>query len=228
MIKKPKQNKEDLAYTIAKVGISILPVVGGPAAEIFSAVVTPPIVKRRDEWIESLVIRLEEMEERVKGFKLEDLSANEEFISAVSHATVSAARTHQKEKLDALRNAVLNVALKNEINYELQQIFLNYIDYFTPLHIRLLTYFSTPKNWCKKGWEAVPSLKQVMILTEYDVAFPELKHYKNFINQLVEDIINRGLLSIREENDEEGIYNFKTSSLGNLFLAFINSPKEVN
>jgi hypothetical protein len=48
-LKKPKASMGDIAHTSTKAGLSAIPLVGGPAAEIFAAIITPPLTKRRDE-----------------------------------------------------------------------------------------------------------------------------------------------------------------------------------
>ena len=57
-------------------------------------------------------------------------------MSVVLQATQAALRTHQAEKLEALRNAVLNVAAGKGPSDDMQMVFLSFIDSFrndTPL-----------------------------------------------------------------------------------------------
>jgi hypothetical protein len=51
------------------------------------------------------------LELEAQGLKLEDLQSNEQFISAVMHASLAVIRTQQEAKLTALRNAIINVAI---------------------------------------------------------------------------------------------------------------------
>ena len=102
--------------------------------------------KRRDERMDSIARRLSELEQKVDELRLEDLRDNEAFVSTVMHASQAALRSHQKEKLDALRNAVLNAALPNAPDDDLQLMVLNYIDSLTPGHLRILTFFENPRR----------------------------------------------------------------------------------
>ena len=124
---KPKAGAGDVAHTVVKAGLSAIPFIGGPAAEIFSAIIVPPLSKRRNEWIESIAKGLKTLEEKIDNFNIEALSQNEMFITTVMHASQAAIRNHQKEKLEALRNAVLNAALPNAPEEDIQLMFLNYI-----------------------------------------------------------------------------------------------------
>ena len=74
----PKKTKGDAAHAIAKAGLSAIPVIGGPAAELFQNVIQPPLEKRRIEWMQQVGEKLQELEEN--GLKMEDLKENEEFI----------------------------------------------------------------------------------------------------------------------------------------------------
>ncbi len=97
-----------------KAGLSAIPLVGNVIAGELGLLLTPPLTRRRDNFFEDAVRRLRDLEKRVDGFRFEDLANDERFISAMVQATQAALRTHQQEKLDALRNAVLNVALKKK------------------------------------------------------------------------------------------------------------------
>jgi len=98
----PKRSKGDAAHAVAKAGLSAVSIVGGPAAELFQYVVQPPLEKRREEWMNQVGKKLQELEAR--GVSIEDLQNNEQFISAVMYASQLALRTHQTAKLEALRN----------------------------------------------------------------------------------------------------------------------------
>ena len=48
-IEVPKQSKGDVAHSLTKAGLSVIPVVGGPAVELFQLLIQPPLEKRRTE-----------------------------------------------------------------------------------------------------------------------------------------------------------------------------------
>jgi hypothetical protein len=83
--------------------ISAAPIVAPSAAELLSLAIAPPLDKRRDRWLESLATRLKKCEVR-----LESLGEDPAVVSTILYATQAALRTHQEEKLEALRNAVSN------------------------------------------------------------------------------------------------------------------------
>ena len=70
---KPERRLGDALHTIIRTGISAVPLVGGPAVELFNTVISPPLNKRRDEWLESIADELNRIEEKVEGLRFESL-----------------------------------------------------------------------------------------------------------------------------------------------------------
>ena len=146
----PKPTRGDAAHTLVKAGLSAIPIVGGPAAEIFAAIIVPPLTRRRDEWLQSVANGLAELEKKVEGFKIESLAKNDVFITTVMYATQVAIRNHQAEKLEALANVVLNSALRAGIDEDTQQMFLGYIDSLTQSHLKVLSFLDDPRVQSKE------------------------------------------------------------------------------
>jgi len=229
-LEKPKKSAGDVIHAIAKAGISAIPIAGAPAAEIFALVVTPPLERRRDEWIESIGNGLKELAQKVEGFKIEDLAKNESFITTVTHASQAAIRNHQKEKLEALRNAVLNAALPNSPEEDLQLMFLNFVDSFTPWHLVILKFFNDPKGWGQQHGVSLrehylgSSLSQVL-----EEAIADLKGKQEKYDLFVKDLYSRGLMttdSLHTMMTESGVFTSRTTAMGKQFLTFISSPLE--
>jgi hypothetical protein len=224
--KRPKRSKGDVAHTIVKAGLSVIPVIGGPAAELFSAIIVPPLMKRRDGWVESIAHELQDLEEKVQGFSIENLSQSETFITTVMHATQIAIRNHQQEKLRALRNAVLNTALGIDIDDDFKQTFLEYIDTLTPLHLRVLELLNDPRSYGERHAAKFGNHKTGSVFTIMEEAVPELKGRREFCDQLVRDLRARGLVRLNEDDIhvatlETGMFASRTTEMGRKFLAFV-------
>ena len=106
MSKKTKTTKDkfptektagDAIHTIAKVGIGMIPIVSAPASELLNCLVTPPLEKRRIEFLEDVGRRLKDLEDR-EIISLKELPENEKFIDITMLATQAALRTSEKEK----------------------------------------------------------------------------------------------------------------------------------
>jgi len=185
----------------------MVPGVGGPAAELLG-LLSSPVAQRRDDWFSDLERRLRELEGRVNGFHFDDLDQNEQFVSATFQASLAALKTHETAKLEALRNAVLNIAVARAPSADLQAIFLNFVDSFTPVHLQMLAHIAN------RGGVARPAAA-------------------NAINNcVVQDLNNRGLLRDgrpyaarnRDYNDLLSEGDWDVNSLGSEFLRFISAP----
>ncbi len=210
--------------------LSGIPLAGGLASEIFNLVIAPPLTKRRDEWMESIARGLKELEENIGGFKIKELSKNESFLTTLMHSTHLALRNHQKEKLEALRNAVLNSALPNATEEDMQILFINFIDELTLWHLRVLWAYNDIKNWVAKRNIKLPSLSDDVILVERDIIeniFPALN--RDFYMLIYNDLTNKALISGNSTftvNLGIRVACPTTTELGKRFLEFIASPSE--
>lgn len=232
IIKRPKRNGRDISHTLIRAGISGIPVVGGPANELLSLVITPSFEKRRDKWIESIAEGLKDLEEKVEGFKIENLAENESFVSTVTQASQAAIRNHQKQKLEDLRNAVLNAALPNAPEEDLQLMFLNFVDSLTWSHLRMLKLLDNYKakhpssRSTGKRIEFVAKSKEIPVITAQE-ALPDLGGRQNFYDQILKDLRMRGLLEIHMTDQAsflDKIIYAQPTNLGKQLLAFISPP----
>ncbi|MES2461814.1 MAG: hypothetical protein V4671_14615, partial [Armatimonadota bacterium] len=137
----------DGARTVARTVLSMVPLVGSPAAELLNSVFAEPLSRRRDEWLVWLYKDLLDLQERTEGFDINKLGENEQFVTAATNAMQSALRTHQEVKREALRNAVLHSALGSSLSDDVQLMFLAYIDDLTPSHLDILQFARHPKRW---------------------------------------------------------------------------------
>ena len=249
--KEPKQQAGDYAYSAMKAVFSQMPVVGGLAAELFSAVITPPLVRRRDEWVRSIWERLEALERQFDEFSVESLSQNDIFVTTTMHASQIALRSHQEDKLEALRNAVLNSALPDSPSEDLQLMFLSYVDAFTPWHIKFLSFSKDPVGWVQEHEAGNAHPKSKDVGTPMNVFHGALLvrallsgYGPEFLAQVVADLRARGLIRLHPSDREQvlqgGGETFFASaaavseptlkhapsltSIGERFLDFITSP----
>jgi len=220
--KPPEPGAGDTAYTVVKAGISAIPGLGGPAAEVFAAIIEPPLTKRRVEWVQSIAEGLQELEKKVKDFSLDQLSQNESFVTTLLQASQTAIRNHQKEKLEALRNAVLNSALYSSPDEDMRLMFIGFIDTVTAWHIRLLKYFSVSRG----PYIGSESDMMHFELDFLESDFPQLKGQRSFYGWIIRDLSSKELLStmVVDMANADDIVELRLTELGSQFLKFIISP----
>lgn len=227
MPKAPKKTAGDVAHAVVKTALAVIPGVGGPAAELFNQVIAPPLDRRRNEWLTSLAERIEQLRARIDGFNMEDLANNESFVTAVLQATRVAIQTHHEEKLEALRNAVLNSALPNSPDDHIQALFINYLEAMTPWHLRILAWLQDPDEWAKRHNVGRHNLATVNFGQLLPIDFPELKGQGAFYLQIVSDLRGRGLIT--EDTSSQtamgrDMHGPRTASLGDRFLEYVAEP----
>jgi hypothetical protein len=211
----PSHSSGDIAHSIAKAGLSAIPVIGGPAVELFQYVVQPPLEKRRAAWMAKVGEKLQELEKN--GLNLETLQDNEQFISAAMYASHLAMRTHQDEKLSALRNAVINTATGQAPEEALQHMFLDFVDSLTEIHLRILKLFQAPTPPSNMSMGGLSSV------LEFNM--PELKGRRDIYDQFWRDLYSRGLVNtdgLHTTMTGHGLGEKRTTGLGDAFLSFIS------
>jgi hypothetical protein len=222
----PKPGKDDAAHAVARAGISAIPYVGGPTVELFNALITPPLERRRRQWMEEVADGLRKLEQE-RGIQLEKLQENAAFIDILMHASLVAIRNSQEDKRRALRNAVLNAALPKPPDQAQQQIFLYLVDSFTEWHLRILRFFHNPPGWFQNQNRQFPSLGMGGLSHILEKAFPQLRGRRSFYDQIWSDLSTRGLVNtsgLHTTMSGAGLAAPRTTDIGQLFLRFIEKP----
>jgi hypothetical protein len=205
----------------------MIPLAGAPVTELFGLIMTPPAARRQRAWMESIGEGLRAIEGRIGG--LEQLQSNEAFIDTATQATYAAMRNSQREKLDALRAAVLNSALPDPPEDSLQLFFLALVDQLTSWHLRVLRLFDDPPGWFTERDRTFPEIsiaggsRSEILLA----AYPELGAKRAFYDQIVRDLFGRGLLgndSVHASINKHGAAQRLTTELARQFLRFITEP----
>jgi hypothetical protein len=224
----PKTSIGDVVYATARAGISEIPMVGGPILEFFNLIIAPPLDKRRQKWMESVRDGLLALEER-GSLRMEDLKDNEAFGSIVMQASQAAVRTHQQEKIDALRNAVLNAAMPSPADESLQQVFISLIDRFTEWHLRLLLLFADPNAWFESRQRPFPSPMISSLEGMVVAAYPELRDNAPLARLVSKDLDDTGLTHIATLSmtlTAQTLAISRITELGRQFLAFVSGGEE--
>jgi hypothetical protein len=222
----PEPSKGDAAHAVGRCLLSLIPYLGGPAVELFSALVTPPLERRREDWMRNIGEALRDLHE-AEHINIDKLSEDDGFIDTLLIASQTAMRTSQEEKLESLKNAVLNTALPNHPDIALRHIFISLVDEFTEWHLRLLKLFQDPPAWAEaNGYEFPVSNSLSRIL---ESAYPELQGKRSFYDLIWNDLVTRGLTntgSLHGMMTSHGTLERRTSGIGNQFLRFIENPTE--
>lgn len=175
-----KETRDDIAYGVAKAVLGSIPVVGATSSELLQLLVTPPLEKRRNEWMIKVGEKLKQLEQK-EELDLIKLANNDVLIDVVMQTTQLALRTSEKEKIEYFKNVILNSAVEENPNITEVQIFLNFISTFTVWHIKILKLFDNPENWFKKNGKSLPNYMAAGLSNVFEEAYPELKRKKRIV-----------------------------------------------
>lgn len=187
----------DVQFTILRMIFSFLPA-GGMFNEVISLAQSRAFAGRLNKW----QARLEERFEEFPMLVAERLASDETFLTTLLNTTLIAYRTNpqQGEKLDALCDAVLNAALPNPPDEDLQLMFLNFVADFTPWHLRLLRFFDEVRAWQISVDTNSVSLsgypRSIQPLDVVLATYPELTEQQAFCEQCITDLATRGLITL--------------------------------
>lgn len=217
----PEPSIGDRGLAVVRAALGSVPVAGAALQELFAAIVTPPLERRRNDWMESVGEKLVRLEEEHRT-QLDSLSDNESFISVVMNATNAALRTHDETKLNALRNAVSNAACSDAPEDSLQLQFVAMVDQLSGWHLRLLEYLCDPTKYIPAThplWTA--PLRDIVPGVEAHI--PELGGRRDVILQLYEELYVRRLVLTRNPKVLPGLTALgkRASPLGEALVDYV-------
>jgi len=214
------------AHRVARAAFSGVPALGGALVEAFNALIEPPMARRKTEWVGQVTEAINELYQ--KGFVTEnDLQENEKFFTTLVHASNVAIKNHEKEKLEALRNAVLNSALPGAPDDTLQQLFLNLINSCTSWHIAILRLFQEPKQWARNNGHQFPNWSMGGITSVIESAYPKLQGQQGLYRLVWQELYRNGLLNtdgLGTTMTGSGMLAKRTTAIGDKFVEFISEP----
>lgn len=224
----------ELLQRSIEAGLQFVPGIGGALAVTFVTAVTWRLNQKREEWLTDLAEGVEELRERLGDIDLDALVSDPRFADAVVLATRTVEHTHQEEKLEALRNAVLNSVSPDAPDADTQAIFMNLIDRLTPSHLRLLTLWNDPAAWFEfyripqpdlLGWG--PSSRSVTV----EAGLPEMRGRRPFWLHVASELIAADLMTdvnLAVNTTPQALMDRLSTELGRQFVHFIAPPAAGN
>jgi hypothetical protein len=231
--KLPQSDSKQRMYQFISGAVSLVTL---DAAGLFSMIMKSPLEKRREDWLELLADGLEKLQRQIAEFDIEKLSENEALVTTIAQLTYTAISTHETERRYAIRNAILNTALKQSPDDIRQKQFNRWLDELTPWHWKILPLFDDPHltntslDLNDNTWMQNAMLGEVAILIEN--TYPEMIGEVDLYVQVVADLHSRGLIAniFPEKLPGDGLIvatiesSPKLTELAREFLKYIQSP----
>jgi len=197
-------DKSEINYKAGQAIVELFPTAGPLFSYFYQKHIVSPSSKRLNDFYQSLVDSLCEISAKVVCLDFDSPS----FTTTFMYAMQIASRNHQEEKLSALRNAVINSVIIPPLDDDIQKIFLNLIDDFTPSHIRVLS--AIYKCGLKKTKHSAINNEWKEVDNEYiEEKFPNISSEHEFYEQIFKDLINRNLI---QNNYKKSAFSFSRSS----------------
>jgi hypothetical protein len=214
-----KSRGREVVEKVVEGGAGAVPFVGGPLAAALALAMNWSYNKRMDRWFDQLAEDVSQLDRR-----FEDLAADEVFVDAVINATRAAQATHQQEKLDALRHAVVNSVAPAAPDVDEQARFFRMVDEFSAAHLALLTFLDDSVQVFVKSGRSFPE-GSGSLGNLFESAAPEFVGRTEWYTLLLNDLVNHGLvpmMAMQAMMTDSGMRASRTTELGRRFLRFIS------
>lgn len=206
------ETEGDKAHRLVRATIGALPIFSGTALEVFNSVIEPPLEKRKLEWMLQVTNVINDLQNRF-DLEIESLANNEKFVSSLLHASQIAIKNHQKEKIEALKLAVLNSARNSTSSEDQEFIFLNMIDEFSVAHLKILESTVMGFAWSPKVTEPGHGVWlefSRVLLSEH----PKMEGNADLIYQIISDLQARKMIHTFKANHIQVFPNKEISVMG--------------
>jgi len=183
-----------------------------------------PVERRREGVFQLVLAAVEEVRKRKPDFDPED----DAFVSAVLHVTRVYVGTHQQEKRECLRNALVSIGTGAQRDADKQQLFLNALDTMTVAHVHVLgVLWEGPQMLNKLGlWRPNDPGRLGVGIHNYGDAVaalcPGTKGQLALVQCVMMDLFSRGFSMIRWPEDPFP-QGSAVTGLGGEFLTFIRA-----
>lgn len=226
----PTADPRSLAYEVARTtldaAVSVVPGAGYAVGKVVERFIAAPLQKRRDEWFQCIGEGLQTLEARLDGFDPSQLDQNVDFVSAVFEATQGALKTVNEEKIEALRNGILNIAAGMTISEIVRGTFFSLIDRFSPAHFRVLRLLANPAG----SPEMVKQAEQTWAGAQIGVlraALPEEMLAEDALKRILVDLDREGLASTGSMfamGTQGSLLAKRSTAIGDSFIKFVSDP----
>ncbi|MDR1313782.1 MAG: hypothetical protein LBQ12_08810 [Deltaproteobacteria bacterium] len=222
----------DYAHSLLRGVIGAIPVGGTLVNELLGFLVQPALKKRQEHWFSFIGHSLEDVLNRIDI--LEEITSNDNFINVAIKATRIALETTKFEKINALKNVVINTAIKINLDETKQHVFMALLDSFNEYHIVFLKLLNG-KNAPNKNisfsnsdgsWLVNPNFYHLIMQL-----YPELNQSEEFCRLIMHDLYYKDLINTKDLNfplmnlpSNPFAVGQRTTEIGNKFLNFISDP----
>jgi hypothetical protein len=221
-----KTPAKELAATAIRAAIDALPFVGGPISTLVEELIPNWKLQRLQRFVAALRVDLESL-----GSKIDvECLRKEEFGYLFEKTFRGVIMNYQAEKLDALKNILLNSMIATDVKQELKEYLLSVLENLSSLHMRFIALLEAPSEFYKsKGLQDGSAVLGGSLIQEMRKCFPELDD--NTIRAVWSDLYNYGIVNTQANvlgamisSTGSKALEGRLSEFGRLLTRFIRSP----
>lgn len=203
----------------------MVPLVGGAGVELFQAVVNSGREARMQAWIADVTQAINERVLEPRGLDISALATDDGFLDVIGTATRAAVETSSEEKIEALRNAVVNATCAPDTERDRHAILIGIVSSLTPTHIKLLTLFDDPNGWFARASVPTPNVYMGGAYIVVEAAYPDLAADSTLLSRVIADLSRDGLsdIPLKTMMTSNGVFARRTQPLGEELLRFISA-----
>lgn len=213
MKNKLQLTSNDIVEISAKTLLSAIPIGGELITNVWDSIKSNCAQKRLEDWQKNIEERLSHINKT-----LEEIGNNENFTTAIFHATEMAIKTAENEKRAYLANAVVN-SISCDLEESIMMMFFDMIGKYTIMHINILIYFRNPKKFISNSNVRMGSPKNFL----YQV-YPTFRENDKLVDKIIRELYADGLMNTEDLNSTmsvNGMLSSRITELGNKFITFI-------
>jgi hypothetical protein len=221
-----KTSGSDILATAFRAAVDAIPIVGGSLSTLVDQMIPDWKLKRLLTFVAELALDIESLQDKLD----KDYIKTEEFGYIFEQTFRAVLQEHQNEKLQALKNVLLNSMVRKDVNQEMKEYMLNTLRKLDSIHMRFIGLLDNPAAYYKtKALSDGSPIPGGSMINEMRRCFPELN--ESVIRAVWNDLFTYGITNT-DANSLGGMISTsgskalesRLSQFGRLLVDFAKSP----
>jgi len=196
---KPSEKKSDLIREFVEEAVSTFIPGGGFAVKIIQKISVPKMEQRQERWETEVTDAINKLYSILGESELTKRAQEEDFLSILLQAYPIMMKNHQADKINYIKNAIINSVIDNENIFDLKTSMFILIDELSIIHFYLLFFYK----------ENLSRLNSYEHLYEgFENTYPNLINKSEFI-YFTKELGNKNLIEISNliKGDDNNLIN---------------------
>jgi hypothetical protein len=219
---------KELATTAIRAAVDAIPIVGGSLSTLIEQMIPEWRFKRLLTFVAELSVDIEACKDRIRL----DYLSKEQFGFLFEQTFRAVLENYQVEKLEALRNILVNSMVSSDVNQEMKEYMLGLVGRLGSLHMRFVSLLEDPPDYYRShevednssqlvGGSIMQELRKCFMTMTDDTIRAVWNDLYNYALVNTEARNLGAMISARGSRALEG----RLTEFGRIFVRFVRSPK---